>query len=169
MYQTQHHTTKYIDVLQQLVDNYNHAFHTGIKKVPADVTNLDPHIFKIYNIKYNKAFTSEILFNIGDQVRYIINRSSFSKGTLPSWSKTIHTIVSSGPHSYILENGQSKKYYELQKVDAVQKLEKPKVDPTREQLARDRSIKRKFRQSGLDEADIFNTVRERRHIQRLNL
>ena len=73
------------------------------------------------NEKYNKAFSNEILFNIGDKVRYIITKTSFSKGTLPKWSKTVHTIVSSQPHSYILENGKFYKYYELQKVPEVQK------------------------------------------------
>ena len=49
-------------------------------------------------------------------VRYVISKTSFSKGTLPKWSKTVHSIMSSAPHSYIIENGQTKKYYELQKV-----------------------------------------------------
>ena len=38
MYMSQHNTTNYIDVLDKLVYNYNHAYHSGIKKVPAEVT-----------------------------------------------------------------------------------------------------------------------------------
>ena len=166
MYMAQHHTTTYIDVLQQLVYNYNHAYHTGIKKVPADVTNLDPHIIKVNTEKYNKAFASESLFNVGDTVRYIINRTSFSKGTLPQWTKTVHSIISSDAHSYVLENGQTKKYYELQKVDDVQKLEKPMTGPTREQMVKERSTKRKFARSGLNEADILDTVRVHKPVKR---
>ena len=67
------------------------------------------------NEKYNKAFYNEKRFNVGDKVKSIISKTSFSKGTLPKRSKPIHTIVSSQPHSYILERGITKKYYELWK------------------------------------------------------
>ena len=159
MYLSQYHTTKYIDVLEKIVYNYNNSFHTGIKKIPSEVTYEDPHIFKMDNEKYNKAFSNEILFNIGDKVRYIITKTSFSKGTLPKWSKTVHTTVSSQPHSYILENGKFYKYYELQKVPEVQKLEKAEVGPTRQQMVREKTVKRKFKLTGLDMTNILSTKR----------
>ena len=49
MYLSQYHTTKYIDVLEKIVDKYNISFHTGIKKIPSEVTYEDPHIFKMDN------------------------------------------------------------------------------------------------------------------------
>ena len=38
----------------------------------------------------------------------------FSKGSLPSWSSTIHKIENKNLHSYILDNGKTYKYNELQ-------------------------------------------------------
>ena len=161
MYLAQQNTTRYIDVLKQLVHNYNHAYHRGIKKIPADVKNVDSHILKVDNEKYNKAFMGETLFNVGDKVRYITNKTSFRKGTLPKWSKSVHTIVSTDFHRYILENGLSKKYYELQKVEGVQQLDKPE-NLTREQLRKERGVQRKFVRSGLNREDILDFPRERK-------
>ena len=62
-------------------------------------------------------------------------------------------------HSYKLDNGKIYKYYELQKVQVVQKLEKPAVQPTRQQMAHEKTVKQKFKQSGLDPADIITTKR----------
>ena len=52
------------------------------------------------------------------------------------------------------------KYYELQKVPEVQKLEKPDMGPTRQQIARERTVKRKFKLTGLDVTNILNTKRQ---------
>ena len=132
-----------------------------LKKIPAEVTNVDSHILKVDNEKYNKAFMGETSFNVGDKVRYITNKTSFRKGTLPKWSKSVHTIVSTDFHSYILENGISKKYYELQKVEGVQQLDKPE-NLTREQLRKERGVQRKFVRSGLNREDILDFPRARK-------
>ena len=81
----------------------------------------------------------------------------------------MHTIVGSDAHSYTLENGQVKKYYELQKVNNVQNLDTPAVGLTREQMSKDKTVKRGFKQSGLNAEDIVDTVRPRKPIKKLNL
>ena len=168
-YMAMHNTTNYIDVLQKLVLNYNNAYHSGIKKIPAEVKGEDEDVIKLTNKKYNKAKLEEVKFSVGDTVRCVINLKAFEKKSLPKWSKTVHSVVEVYPHSYKLDNDKVYKYYELQKVDTVQKLEKPMVGPTREQMIKERSVKRKFRQSGLDEADIVNTVRKRVQVKRLQV
>ena len=40
----------------------------------------------------------------------------FSKGSLPSWPSTIHKFENQNLHSYILDNGKTYKYYEVQKL-----------------------------------------------------
>ena len=57
--------------------------------------------------KQNKAKQEETIFQIGDNVRYIINRVAFAKGTLPTWSATVHKIISKDLHSYALDNEKS--------------------------------------------------------------
>ncbi len=57
------------------------------------------------------------MFNVGDEVRFIVNKQ-FEQGTLPHWSKTTHSSC------------QSYKYYELQLVDKTEDLGFPTTEPT---------------------------------------
>ena len=67
-----------------------------------------------------KAKEEEITFNIGDNVRYMLNFKQFEKHTLPKWS-IVHKIIYKHVHSYKLDNGEMYNYYELQNVPEVQK------------------------------------------------
>ena len=115
-YMVMYNTRKYINVLPKLVYNYNSSYHSGIKKVPNHVEEDDEDIINLTNKKYNKAKLEETKFNIGDMVRFIINKQQFEKGTLPHWSKTTHAILTKNEHSYKLDNNKTYKYYELQLV-----------------------------------------------------
>ena len=158
-YMSMHNTTNYIDVLQKIIYNYNHAYHSGIKKKPIDVKEEDESIIELTNRKYNKAKEEEIKYDINDNVRYIINKVNFLKGTLPKWSKTVHKIVDKTEHSYKLDNGKSYKYYEIQKVSDVQKLQKQQKEPTREQLRQQNTKTRRFNRTGLTTSDIITVKR----------
>ena len=158
-YMEMYNTTTYIDVLQKIVENYNLAYHSGIKKAPVDVKDDDKDVNDIFLKKYMKAKEEEVIFNIGDNVRYILNFKQFEKHTLPKWS-VIHKIIDKNVHSYKLDNGKFYKYYELQKVSDIQKLNEPIKGPTREQMSKERSTKRKFKLTGLDLNNIISTKRQ---------
>ena len=147
-YMAMHNTTTYIDVLQKIVYNYNNGYHSGIKKIPAEVKNEDKDILLLSSERYNKAKLEEVKYFVGDKVRCIINLKAFEKRSLPKWSKTTQTIVQTFPHSYMLDNNKTYKYYELQKVDNVQKLEKPMTGPSREKMRQQRTVKRNLTEKG---------------------
>ena len=155
-YLAMYNTNKYIDVLPKIVKNYNLSYHSGIKKVPAKVKNEDKDVINITNKHYNEAKREEIKFEINDLVRFIKNKEMFQKGTLPTWSIP-HRIIDKTEHSYKLNNGKSYMYYLLQKVNEVQKLDKPLQGPTREEIIKDRKAHRNFKKSGLNKADIVET------------
>ena len=111
---------------------------------------------ELTNRKYNRAKKEETVFQIDDVVRCITNRHMFEKGTLPHWSKTVHRIINKNEHSYILDNGKTYKYYELQLVKGVNRLDLPVAEPTREQLRKTRISERRFRSEGLDKNMILN-------------
>ena len=102
-YMEMYNTTTYIDVLPKIVKNYNLAYHSGIKKAPAEVKDDDIEVNKIFLKKYMKAKEEEITFNIGDNVRYMLKFKQFEKHTLPKWS-IIHKIIDKHVHSYKLDN-----------------------------------------------------------------
>ena len=108
-YMTMFHTTRYIDALPRIISNYDSSYHSGIKRAPKNVTEDDEEVIEIMNKKYNRAKLEETKFNVGDTVRYILNRLQFDKGTLPRWSAT-HKIISKNPHSYVLDNNKTFKY-----------------------------------------------------------
>ena len=95
-----------------------------------------------------KAKEEENTFNIGDNVRYMLNFKQFEKHTLPNWS-IVHKIIDKHVHSYKLDNGKFYKYYGLQNVPEVQKLEKPAVELTRQHMARENTVKRKLTKEGI--------------------
>ena len=46
-YMTMHNTTKYINVIDDLVESYNTSYHLGIKMIPDDVKNNDEKVIKL--------------------------------------------------------------------------------------------------------------------------
>ena len=161
-YMAMYNTTKYIDVLPKIVNNYNNSYHSGIKKKPIEVTDEDEKVNELTRKKYKKAKQEEVKFNIGDKVRYILNKKQFEKGTLSKFSKIVHEIISHTEHTYTLDNDKTYKYYELQKVTEAQKLDKETKGPSREQMSRERSVQRKIRQEGIQMDNIINHPRARK-------
>ena len=139
-YVSTHQTVKYIDALPSIIHSYNNTYHRGIEKKPSEVKNID---------KYNVAMPEEQKFNIGDKVRYLLNFNLFEKRSAPKWSHTVHNIMSTNNHSYVLDNGMVKKYYELQLIHDVQKPQKVSVVPTLIKIAKENKSKRSFNKTGL--------------------
>ena len=151
-----YNTTKYINVLPQIIHGYNNTYHTGIKKIPNQVEEEDEDVIELTNRKYNKAKEEETKYNDGDVVRYIINLKAFEKRSLPKWSKQTHKIVSHTEHTYTLDNGKVMKYYELQLVKDAEQISRPAQDPTREELRKQRMNERRFNREHLDKNMILD-------------
>ena len=167
-YMAMHNTTRYIDVLPKIVYNYNTSYHSGIKKKPSEVEDDDEEVIKVTNRKYNKAKAEEVKFEVGDTVRCILNRAQFDKGTLAHWSKTVHKIISKNQHSYVLDNDKTYKYYELQLVKDVQGLKTPVTGPSREQMKKVITVKRKLTKEGIDKSNIVISKRPRKQTDKFH-
>ena len=126
------------------------------------VKSIDTDIDKINIDKYNVAMPEEQKFNIGDKVRYLINFNLFEKRSAPKWSHTVHNIMSTNNHSYVLDNGMVKKYYELQLIHDVQKPQKESVVPTLIKIAKENKSKRSFNKTGLDLSRIIKSKQRKR-------
>ena len=76
----------YIDKLDDIVDEYNNAYHRTIKMKPVDVndnTNID--FGKEVNDKDPK-------FKVGDYARISKYKNIFAKGYKPNWSEEVFVI-----------------------------------------------------------------------------
>jgi len=90
---TSRQTSKYIDVLQQLLDKYNNKYHSSIKMTPFEASqpeNRDKVMSNLYsNIKQVKNTRK---LKIGDRVRIYAYKELFTKGYKPRWTKEIFVI-----------------------------------------------------------------------------
>ena len=88
----------YIDVLDDIVDEYNNTYHRTIKMKPIDVGD---DSFAEYNEESNKK---DPKFKVGDPVRISKYKNIFAEGYSPNWSEevfVIKKIKSTVPWTYV--------------------------------------------------------------------
>ena len=110
-YFTDNNTYRYIDILPDLVKDYNNTVHTSIKMTPIEASkkeneltvwrNLYPDRYKIHNLRPK--------FSVGDKVRITKKKKVFEKGYTTRWTEEIFTIKKiqyTNPITYKLEDLQ---------------------------------------------------------------
>ena len=87
-----HDTLSFIDVLDSMVDVYNHAPHRSIGMAPNGVTSRNKACiwFRLYA---DPISFKEPALHVGDTVRIRKARSTFKKGYLPQWTEEIFIVV----------------------------------------------------------------------------
>ena len=77
---------KYIDKLDDIVNEYNNTYHRTIKMKPVDVEDSTYiNSMELHSIKDPK-------FKVGDHVRISKYKSIFAKGYTPNWSEEVFII-----------------------------------------------------------------------------
>ena len=117
-YLTEEDKPRWVDVLPDLVYNYNHTYHRTMKMEPASIDKKKEEIIrqKIRGDSENrKAINAFRKLEVGNMVRVLLRRGSFDKGRRV-WSKEVYNIVEKVPDSYQfkLSNGKEYKYDEIQ-------------------------------------------------------
>ena len=94
-YFTDDNTNHYVDILPDLVEDYNNTRHSSIKMTPVEASkkkneltvwrNLYPNHLEIRDIKPK--------FSVGDKVRISKKKKTFEKGYTTRWTEEIFTIV----------------------------------------------------------------------------
>ena len=122
-YFIENNTNRYIDVLDKIVEEYNHTKHSTTKQTPYDVyyNNEEPAI------TYFTGGSERPKYKVGDYVRISRVKGTFEKGYAPKWSKEVFKIIGvdkqQDPIMYQLEDQLQEKiegkFYEpeLQKTD----------------------------------------------------
>ena len=91
----------YIDKLDDIVDEYNNAYHTTIKMKPIDVKdNTYINTDKEINDKDSK-------FKVSDHVRISKYKNIFAKGYAPNWSEEVFVIKkvkNTVPWTYVIND-----------------------------------------------------------------
>lgn len=122
---------KWLDILPQLIESYNHSYHRSIKTMPATIN--ESNETKVWFSQYKKVEKNPSpKYEVGDSVRIPKHKTIFTKGYIEKWTDEIFTIHSINtkykPELYTLkdEYGEILKgsFYnqELQKVENSEKL-----------------------------------------------
>jgi len=86
-------SSKYIDVLQRLLDEYNNEYHSSIKMTPFEATQPENRYQVMNNLYSNtKQVKNPRKLKIGDRERIYGYKSTFTKGYMPRWTKEIFVI-----------------------------------------------------------------------------
>lgn len=145
-YCTAYKTRRYSDKLDDLVFNYNHTIHRSINSTPS---NPDAkQVRQIVDKKEKLAKQCLTTFQVNDTVRYMKNKVMFEKGAEPKFTVGLHMIKEKlGEYNYLLDNGKTYLYYELQATPIVQTL---LVDSTNDDIGMSKSQRLANRKFGID-------------------
>ena len=92
-YFTRNKTRRYVDILPDLVYNYNHSFHRSIQRSPAEVNSTN--VLPVWKTLYGPQIPSKAKkpkFKVGDLVRISKAKKTFEKGYLPNWTRELFTV-----------------------------------------------------------------------------
>lgn len=129
-YFTLNNTNKYIDILEDLLKNYNNSKHRSIKMTPVEASKIENTELVFNNLyPWNKIIERPNPdFKVGDKVRIPIKWLTFKKGYTKNWDNIIYEISKvhfTNPYTYKLK-GFQKFFYkeELNLVESVDDIQK---------------------------------------------
>ena len=142
------------------MDNINNTYNSGIKTIPSKPDKLmieqvmTENLINAVNSGENKKY------NIGDTVRKVVNKNLFDKGSIPKWSSQTFKIKDIKCHSYLLDNGRSYKYYQLQKVNNQTEQNKNRMNEMN-QIRKENKVKRDLNKEGVSMTNITTSRKTR--------
>ena len=92
-YFTANSTRRYIDILDEMVSNYNDTRHSSIKMTPSKAS-LKVNEKTVWMNLYGDEISEPIKpkFSVGDKVRITKKKNIFEKGYTPRWTEEVFTV-----------------------------------------------------------------------------
>ena len=177
LYMNSKNTTVWIDILGDLINNYNSTEHSTLKQTPNSVSREQEEKIIRDAVEYNKLLsdTYDKNLKIGDKVRTKIKRDTFTREGSAVWSKKVYVIKGYENNRYDI--GLKKLYTEdnLLKVDKVQtapeveKIEKEKRIDVVSEATKASRLERRLNQAGVKQSNAVEGKRVRKAKNRLDL
>jgi len=87
-------TYNWVDMLDELIKQYNASYHRTIKMSPGKVTPRDESKLKaIHNSNHTAVQRGKVKFRVGGTVRISGIKSVFTKGFYPNWSTELFKVT----------------------------------------------------------------------------
>jgi hypothetical protein len=95
-YFTANNTLRYVDVLDDMVTQYNNTKHSSIKMTPVQASNPE-NLYRTYmnlygDIVHDNSPRPKPKFAVGDKIRITVKKDVFRKGYLPRWTEELFTV-----------------------------------------------------------------------------
>ena len=173
-YFTDNNTYKYIDVLPDLLEDYNNTVHSSIKMSPIDASKKKNELTVWRNLYPDRFKTSRLTpkFSVGDLVRITKKKNVFEKGYTTRWRNEtfkIKKIRDTNPITYILEDLKEK---DLKGEEIKGTFYEPELQKTEYQLYKIEKVIKKEKGKSLvkwkDYSDKYNSWVDNKHIINLN-
>jgi hypothetical protein len=86
---------KWVDILDDLIENYNNTINSSVGKKPNEINekNKNNVVEYVENKIFSPAITNEKYFNDGDKVRILLKTKKFDKKTGVRFSDKLYTIL----------------------------------------------------------------------------
>ena len=85
-------TRKYIDILDEMVNNYNNTKHSSIKMTPVEASDKKNKNRVWMNLNGKATNPVKPKFSVGDKVRITKKKTVFEKGYTPRWTEEVFTV-----------------------------------------------------------------------------
>ena len=126
-YLVENNTSKYVDVLPDLVYNYNNTVHRTINTTPTDA-------IKTGKVNDKRPRNRVEQLEVGDIVRVEKKRDAFTKGDVPYFSRELYEIIGREHNRYILKNIKTNtKINKLYAIHQLLKVDNPNIDDNKPQ------------------------------------
>jgi len=111
---TEQNSTQFLDILPDLLNEYNNSYHSSIKMTPIEASKKKNEGIVYYNLYGDiKHLNSKPKFKVGDTVRISKHkRKTFDKGYTPNWTEEIfliNKVLNTRPYTYKIQdlNGET--------------------------------------------------------------
>lgn len=147
-------TTKYLGVLQTIIDNYNDTPHSSLpdEATPNEVSKSKVLITSVMNenARVNRKVDKDIDINVGDKVRVVEGKGVFEKQKA-TFSRDIYTVEEKIGKRYKVSGlKRLYKHYELLVVDDTMVVGKGKGTEKLKSSNRSEKISKELRKEGID-------------------
>ena len=85
-------TRKYINILDEMVNNYNNTKHSSIKMTPVEASDKKNKNRVWMNLNGKATNPVKPKFSVGDKVRITKKKTVFEKGYTPRWTEEVFTV-----------------------------------------------------------------------------
>jgi hypothetical protein len=153
-YQHAYGTQKYIQVLPDIIDNYNNTLHRTLGQTPLEAVyfgGISGYIEK-QSEKAEKGQRKISTIKVGDRVRLMMKKGIFDKGD-QRFTKTIHVIERVENHMYyVADRVNGYRLNELLKVEDVESVpaEQENVQEKKQEERKERRVVRRVHKEGLE-------------------